>query len=166
MIGWDEKKGTIFSSWFLCISSGLLPIFFYLPMMLRQSTRQYDYIVHLREAFKISQGGEAHGPHVLFHLLTAYIAKVTTFSIATSALSLLSVCVIVTTFLLYFFAKKTIKSKWLLIFFPVLSLLVQPFFILYFLDGSITRLLHTLEPFFGNVAVQHGIEGSVVEGTA
>jgi len=32
--------------------------------------------------------------------------------------------------------------------------------------GSITRLLHTLEPFFGNVAVQHGIEGSVVEGTA
>jgi hypothetical protein len=32
-------------------------------------------------------------------------------------------------------------------------------------QGSITRLLHTLETFFGDVAVQHGIEGTVVEGT-
>jgi len=132
--GTDVNQRTALSTSILCLISALLPFLIYLPMMLRQSTRQYDYIVHLREAYRISQGGSAHGPHMLFHWLTASIAKFTTFSIATSALTLLSLCIILTAILLFICAHKKIVNKYLLIFFPVLSLTVQPFFILYLLD--------------------------------
>jgi len=73
----------------------------YWPMFLRQHGRQYDYVVHFREAAKLAEGGVISGPHMLFHALTALCSKLFAMSIAASGIMVLIASVAVAAGLLY-----------------------------------------------------------------
>lgn len=106
----------------------------YLAIMIRQSTRQYDYIMHFQEAASLASGNPPRGPHMLFHVLTAFIDRLFSLGIISAGLLLLTICISITAVLLIIMFKRCQVPLWGALIAPFFILIVAPIALLYGFD--------------------------------
>lgn len=109
----------------------------YLPMLLRQSG-QYDYRMHVGAAMQLVENWAVSGPHMLFHALTAALAKACGLETMTAAMAVLAVCVAGCAALLYSLWCSDLElPTWVRLGLPTLLLVAAPISGFYPVDGHL-----------------------------